>query len=68
MGMRLKKPAEPLKLAFVAAVFLLFLYYMLWQVNFYLCRSIRETYFLAAVPVLVARALYFWTETPAAGF
>lgn len=59
MGMRLKKPAEPLKLAFVAAVFLLFLYYMLWQVNFYLCRSIRETYFLAAVPVLVAGTLYF---------
>lgn len=59
MGIRLKKPAEPLRFAFAAAVFILFLYHMLWQVNFYLCQSLRETYFNAAVPVLVAGTLYF---------
>lgn len=59
MNTRLKKPAEPLKLAFTAAVFMLFLYYMCWQVNFYLCQSLRESYFTAAVPVLVAGTLYY---------
>lgn len=59
MNMRLKKPAEPLKLVFAAAVFGLFLYYMLWQVNFYLCESLRESYYTAAVPILVAGTLYF---------
>lgn len=45
--------------AYTGAVFLLLLYYMLWPVNFYLAENLKNTWFVMAVPPLVAGVLYF---------
>ncbi len=57
---RLQVPPEKRRrFAFAAAVYLLYLFFLFSQAHFYLYRSLRETYYAAAVPVLVAATLYF---------
>ena len=43
--------------AFVGAVFLIFLFFMLWQVNFFLARNLKTTWYMLAVPALTAGVL-----------
>lgn len=59
MRNRLRMPQNMRKWAFVLTVFALFLMYMVWQVNFYLFNNIKNTYYMAVVPILVAGVLYF---------
>ena len=42
-----------------AAVLLLLCFYMLWPVNFYLAESLKNSYYMIAVPLLVGGVLYF---------
>ena len=42
-----------------AAVVLLLSFYMLWPVNFYLAESLKNSYYMIAVPLLVGGVLYF---------
>lgn len=60
MNKDLKLFGDAHKTVFTAAVFALAMMFMLWQVNFYLFANIRNTYFMALTPVLVAASLYFW--------
>lgn len=53
-------PDRRRKLLLAASVFLLSLYYMLWQVNWYLAESIHFGLFLAFTPILAAASLYFF--------
>lgn len=50
---------EHRKLALMIAVFLFYLFYLFSNLNIYLYYSLRETWFVLAVPVLVAGVLYF---------
>ncbi len=45
--------------AFAAAVVLLFLYFQMWQLNFYLARSIKSGIYLFFPPLLIAGVLYY---------
>lgn len=47
------------KTAWSWAVFLLLCYYMVWPVNFYLAESVKATYYVIIVPLLVGGVLYF---------
>ncbi len=40
-------------------VFMLSLYFLFWDINFYLCESLYATYYLMFMPPLVAFCLYF---------
>ncbi len=60
MREKVKEPRDLRGLVFAAAVFMLFLMFMVWQVNFYLFRNIKNTYYMAVLPVLVAGGFYFW--------
>ena len=40
-------------------VFLLLCFYMVWPVNFYLAESLKKSYYMAVVPLLVGGVLYF---------
>ena len=60
MTLKNRLPQNRKAFALALAVFCLYLFYMLSQANFYLYRSLRETYYLAAVPVVVAGTLYFF--------
>ena len=55
--MQLRMPGR--KNVFAAAVFLLFCYFMLWELNFYLAETIKTTWYMMAVPVLTGGVLYF---------
>ena len=59
MDNRLRAAAVQRRAAYVAAVLLIFLFYMLWPVNFYLARNLKTTWYMMAVPVLAAGVLYF---------
>ena len=60
MTLRNRLPQNRKAFALALAVFTLYLFYMLSQVNFYLYRSLRLSYYPALVPVVVAGALYFF--------
>ena len=60
MTLNNRLPQNRKAFALALAVFGLYLFYMLSQVNFYLYRSLRETYYLVLVPVVVAGTLYFF--------
>ena len=59
MDHKLRSSAVLRRSAFIAAVFLIFLFFMLWQVNFFLARNLKTTWYMMAVPVLTAGVLYF---------
>ena len=59
MDYKRKSAAVLRRTAFTAGVLLIFLFYMLWPVNFYLARNLKTTWYMMAVPVLVAGSLYF---------
>ncbi len=48
------------RLVFAVAVFLFYLFYLFAHVNIYLFMSLRETWVVALLPVLVAAGLYFF--------
>lgn len=47
------------KTAWSWAVFILLCYYMVWPVNFYLAESVKVTYYVILVPLLVGGVMYF---------
>ena len=55
--MSLPRPRR--KQLYMLAVFLVFCFYMLWPVNFYLAETIKSTYYMIFVPLLVGGVLYF---------
>ena len=55
-----KQQEDRRRLVFAAAVFAFYLFYLFAHVNIYLFYSLRETWVVAAVPVLVAAGLYFY--------
>ena len=59
MDRRIERPKNPRLLAYAATVLALFVMFMVWQVNVYLFNSIKSTYYMVIVPVLVAGTLYF---------
>ena len=48
-----------IKTAWTLTVFVLFCFYMFWPVNFYLAESVKATYYMIVVPLLVGGVLYF---------
>jgi len=59
MTLAKQSPESRRRLALALAVFLLYMFYMTAEVNIYLYRSLRGTYYAWAVPVVVAGTLYF---------
>ena len=51
--------SEPGKTALALSVLLMYLFYLFSNLNVYLFFSLRETWFVLAVPVMVAGTLYF---------
>lgn len=47
------------KSIWAVTVFLLLCFYMLWPVNFYLAESLKKSYYMVVVPLLVGGVLYF---------
>ena len=60
MTLKNRLPQNRRAFSLALAVFFLYLFYMLSQVNFYLYQSLRGTCYLVAVPVVVAGTLYFY--------
>lgn len=58
----LSSPDRRRKILLAASVFLLSVYYMFWQVNWYLAANIHAGIFLAFTPVLTAATLYFFRK------
>lgn len=47
------------KSMWAVTVFLLLCFYMVWPVNFYLAESLKKSYYMVVVPLLVGGVLYF---------
>ena len=47
------------KSIWAVTVFLLLCFYMVWPVNFYLAESLKKSYYMVVVPLLVGGVLYF---------
>ena len=47
------------KTVWACTVFLLLCFYMFWPVNFYLAESLKKSYYMVVVPLLVGGVLYF---------
>ena len=54
-----RRSAVLLRAAYSFAVVLVFLYFLMWKVNFYLAESIKQGVYLFFAPVLIAGTLYF---------
>ena len=57
--MESKRAAVLRRTAFSLAVAAVFLYFLFWQLNFYLVESVKQGLYLFFAPVLICAALYF---------
>ena len=57
--MEQKRAAVLRRTAFSLAVAAVFLYFLFWQLNFYLAESVKQGIYLFFAPVLICAALYF---------